>query len=45
MFDLEGEEYVEEVRVGDYWLDNKFFKLFIFRDIIKEINIFRIVNE
>ncbi|HFH0274765.1 TPA: ATP-binding protein [Clostridioides difficile] len=45
MSDSEGEEHVEEVRVGDYWSDNKLFKLLTFRDITKEINILRIVNE
>lgn len=45
MSDSEGEEHVEEVRVGDYWSDNKLFKLLTFRDITKEINILRTVNE
>ncbi|MCC0684511.1 ATP-binding protein [Clostridioides sp. ZZV14-6345] len=45
MYDSEGEEHVEEIRVGDYWSDNKLFKLLTFRDITKEINILRTVNE
>ncbi|MCC0657795.1 PAS domain-containing sensor histidine kinase [Clostridioides sp. ES-S-0123-01] len=45
MSDSEGEEHVEEVRVGDYWSNNKLFKLLTFRDITKEINILRTVNE
>ncbi|MGO1043464.1 ATP-binding protein [Clostridioides difficile] len=45
MSDSDGEEHVEEVRVGDYWSDNKLFKLLTFRDITKEINILRTVNE
>lgn len=45
MSDSDGEEHVEEVRVGDYWSNNKLFKLLTFRDITKEINILRTVNE
>ncbi|MGO0901203.1 sensor histidine kinase [Clostridioides difficile] len=45
MSDIDGEDRVEEVRVGDYWSDNKLFKLLTFRDITKEINILRIANE
>ncbi|MGO0862397.1 PAS domain-containing protein, partial [Clostridioides difficile] len=33
------------MRVGDYWSNNQLFKLLTFRDITKEINILRTVNE
>lgn len=40
-----GKERVEEVRVGDYYSDNKLYKLLTYRNITKEIKILKDTND
>jgi signal transduction histidine kinase len=45
MIDNFGEERVEEVRVGDYYSDNRLYKSLTFRNITKEIKILKDTND